>query len=93
MIAIATLLSAVVRHQADLIIISVLLIFNGVVGFWREFQASNAVEQLKKGLALKARVLRDRKWQELTARGTGVSWIWSGILFICTQHLSNKNAS
>ena len=57
MIEIAALLSAVVKHWADLIIISFLLIFNGVVGFWQEFQAGNAIEQLKKGLALKARVL------------------------------------
>ena len=68
MIEIAALLSAVVKHWADLIIISVLLIFNGVVGFWQEFQAGNAIEQLKKGLALKARVLRDGKWQEIAAK-------------------------
>ncbi len=68
MIEIAAILSAVVKHWADLIIIMVLLIFNGVVGFWQEFQAGNAVEQLKKGLALKGRVLRDGKWQELEAR-------------------------
>ncbi len=68
MIEIAAILSAVVKHWADLIIILVLLIFNGVVGFWQEFQAGNAVEQLKKGLALKGRVLRDGKWQELNAR-------------------------
>ncbi len=68
MIEIAAVLSAVVKHWADLIIILVLLIFNGVVGFWQEFQAGNAVEQLKKGLALKGRVLRDGKWQEVNAR-------------------------
>jgi len=68
MIEIAALLSAVVKHWTDLIIILFLLIFNGVVGFWQEFQAGNAIEQLKKGLALKARVLRDSKWQELAAR-------------------------
>ena len=68
MIEIAALLSAVVRHWADLIIILVLLVFNSVVGFWQEFQADNAVEQLKKGLALKARVLRDQQWQELEAK-------------------------
>ncbi|NOY69388.1 MAG: plasma-membrane proton-efflux P-type ATPase [Deltaproteobacteria bacterium] len=68
MIEIAALLSAVVRHWPDLIIVLLLLVFNGVVGFWQEFQAGNAVEQLKKGLALKARVLRDQKWQELDSR-------------------------
>jgi H+-transporting ATPase len=68
MIEIAAVLSAVVRHWPDLIIILVLLIFNGVIGFWEEYQAGNAIAQLKKNLALKARVLRDGKWLEIPAR-------------------------
>jgi len=68
MIEVAAILSAVVRHWADLIIILVLLAFNAVVGFWQEYQAGNAIEQLKKSLALRARVLRDGKWQEIDAR-------------------------
>jgi len=68
MIEIAALLSAAVRHWADLIIILVMLAFNAVVGFWQEFQAGNAVEQLKKGLALKARVRREGQWREVEAR-------------------------
>jgi len=67
MIEIAAILSAAVQHWVDLIIIAVLLIFNGVVGFWQEYQAANAVDALKKQLALKARVKRDGEWQELDA--------------------------
>jgi len=67
MIEVAALLSAVVGDWADFGIILVLLVFNGVVGFWQEYQASNAVEQLKKNLALKARVMRDGRWQERPA--------------------------
>ena len=67
MIEVAAILSAVVRHWVDLIIILVLLAFNAVVGFWQEFQAANAVAALKKQLALKARVLRDRAWREVGA--------------------------
>jgi H+-transporting ATPase len=67
MIEVAAVLSALVKHWVDLIIICVLLIFNGVVGFWQEYQAANAVEALKKQLALKARVKRDGKWQEADA--------------------------
>ena len=33
------------------------MIFNGVIGFWQEFKAANALEALKKQLALTARVL------------------------------------
>jgi H+-transporting ATPase len=64
---VALVLSAIVQHWADLIIILVLLVFNAVIGFWQEHQASNAVEALKKQLALKARVKRDSQWTEVDA--------------------------
>ena len=67
MIEVAAVLSALVKHWVDLIIILVLLVFNGVVGFWQEYQAANAVEALKKQLALRARVKRNGKWQEVNA--------------------------
>ena len=67
MIEVALVLSAIVQHWADLIIILVLLVFNAVIGFWQEHQASNAVEALKKQLALKARVKRDSQWTEVDA--------------------------
>ena len=67
MIEIAAILSAVVKHWDDLIIISVLLVFNALVGFWQEFKAANALEALKKHLALKARTLRDGQWQGIPA--------------------------
>ena len=77
MIEAAALLSALVQHWADLIIILVLLLANAVVGFWEEFQAGNAIAALKATLALKARVKRS---------GTGAMWphanlcqaTWSG---------------
>jgi len=68
MIEVAAILSAVVKHWTDLTIIVIMLFFNAGVEFWQEYQAGNAIEQLKKGLALKARVLRDGKWQEVEAR-------------------------
>ena len=68
MIEIAAILSFAVRHWADFIIIMVLLLFNAVIGFWEEHQASNALEALKEQLALKARVRRDGTWQGIPAR-------------------------
>jgi len=68
MIEVAALLSAVVGHWADLAIILVLLVFNAAVGFWQEYQAGNAVDQLRKKLALKARVRRDGRWSAIEAR-------------------------
>jgi H+-transporting ATPase len=68
MIEAAAVLSLIVQHLTDLIIIVVMLVFNAVVGFWQEYQASNALEALKSQLALKARVRRDGKWQGILAR-------------------------
>ena len=67
MIEVAAVLSAVVRHWADFIIIGVLLGFNGIIGFWQEHKAANALDALKKQLALKARVLHDGRWQGVEA--------------------------
>lgn len=68
MIEVAAILSALVKHWGDLAIIVFLLVFNAVIGFWEEHEASNALEALKEQLALKARALRDGKWQEVEAR-------------------------
>ncbi len=67
MIEAAAILSAIVEHWADLIIIVALLLFNAVVGFWQEHQASSAVAALKRQLALKARARRDGQWNEINA--------------------------
>jgi H+-transporting ATPase len=67
MIEIAAVLSAIVRHWDDLIIILILLLFNALVGFWQEYKAANALEALKKQLALKTLALRDGRWQEIPA--------------------------
>jgi H+-transporting ATPase len=68
MIEAAVILSAIVHHWADFGIILVLLIMNAVVGFWEEYHAGNAIEALKKKLAMEARVRRDGKWKNIPAR-------------------------
>jgi H+-transporting ATPase len=68
MIEIAALLSLVVKHWADFVIIMTLLIFNALVGFWQEHKASNALEALKAQLALMARVKREGSWRELETK-------------------------
>jgi H+-transporting ATPase len=68
MIEVAAILSAIIHHWEDFWIIFVLLMLNASVGFWQEHKAENAIELLKKKLALMARVRRDGKWQEIPAR-------------------------
>ncbi len=68
MIEAAVILSAAARHWEDFGIILVLLLANAVVGFWEEHQAGNAIDALKAGLAIRARVRRDGKWITPAAR-------------------------
>jgi H+-transporting ATPase len=68
MIEAAVVLTAVMGRWADFAVISVLLVVNGVVGFWEEHQAGNAIDALREQLAVKARVRRDGSWQTLEAR-------------------------
>ena len=68
MIEAAVIISAIIQHWDDFSVILALLMVNAVVGFWQEHKADNAIELLKQKLALKAKVLRDGKWQEIPAR-------------------------
>ena len=65
MIEIAAIISAIIHHWEDFFIIMSLLLLNAIVSFWQEHKADNAIEMLKKKLALNARVFRDKKWIKL----------------------------
>jgi H+-transporting ATPase len=67
MIEAAVVMSAIIQRWPDFAIILTLLMVNAIVGFWQEHKAGNAIELLKQRLAIKARVLRDGKWQEMPA--------------------------
>ena len=68
MIEAALILSILVKHWSDAVIIGVLLAMNGIVAFAEEHQASNAIEALKSRLATSARVRRDGSWAEVPVR-------------------------
>ncbi len=65
----AAVVSAIVGHWDDLALIVALLVANVIVAYWQERSAGNAVKELMKRLALKARVLRDKAWVSLDAKG------------------------
>ena len=65
MIEAALVLSLLVRHWTDAVIIAALLLMNGLVAFAEEHQASNAIEALRSRLATSARVRRDGHWQDV----------------------------
>lgn len=67
MIEAAVVLTAVTARWADFGIILALLLLNGLVGFWEEHQAANAIAALKQRLAKQARVNRDGQWQTVPA--------------------------
>jgi len=68
MIEAAALMAFIVGDWGDFTIITSLLLFNALLGFWEEHEASNALDALKSSLALKARALRNGSWQQIDAR-------------------------
>jgi len=58
-LAIAAVLSLVLQQWVDAGIILAIVLGSSLLGFYQEYRASTAVEDLKKRLALTARVLRD----------------------------------
>ena len=67
MIEVALLLTAITARWPDFAIILALLALNGLVGFWEEHQAANAIAALKEQLARLGRVKRDGEWQTIGA--------------------------
>lgn len=68
MIEVALVLSVAARHWTDAAIIGVLLAMNGLVAFFEEHQAANAIAALKQRLATSARALRDGAWVTVPVR-------------------------
>jgi len=68
MVEVALVLSLAARHWTDAVIIGVLLAMNGLVAFFEEHQAANAIAALKQRLASAARVLRDGAWTTVAVR-------------------------
>jgi H+-transporting ATPase len=68
MIEFALIISLLIQHWPEFVIILLLLFINGLVGFFQEDRADNAIELLKEKLAYKARVLRGGKWVNIPSK-------------------------
>ncbi len=68
MIEVALILSLIIQHWQEFTIILILLMINGLVGFYQEYTADNTIDLLKEKLSYKADVLRDDKWLELPSK-------------------------
>jgi len=68
MIEFALIISLLIQHWPEFAIILLLLLINGLVGFFQEDRADNAIELLKEKLAFKARVLRDGNWVNIPSK-------------------------
>ena len=64
----AMVLTVIVRHYTEGILIFVLLTVNAVIGFLQSQNSQKAVELLKKQLQIRVRVLRDGQWVLKDAR-------------------------
>jgi plasma-membrane proton-efflux P-type ATPase len=68
MLELIIVLSAVLGKFPDVIVVSVLLLVNAVLGFMQERRAAGVVESLRRRLQVNARTLRESSWQLVPAR-------------------------
>lgn len=61
----ATILSIFLKDYTDAIIIFTIIFLSGILSFWQEYNAGNAVQELMNLVKVKTHVLRDGQEQEL----------------------------
>lgn len=59
----AAIVSMVAREWTDAAVVTTIVVLSSVIGFWREYGAGKAVEQLRARIVAKSRVLREGREQ------------------------------
>lgn len=67
MLEVTIIIQLVIGKIEEAVIIAILLFFNSLLSFFQEEHANKTLALLKSHLAINARVLRDDKWQIITA--------------------------
>src|SRR5690348_2547710 len=61
LLVVAVILSAILGERSDTLIISFIILATGLLSFWQELNANNAVESLRRLVEVKHTVLRENK--------------------------------
>ncbi|MBW2995179.1 HAD-IC family P-type ATPase, partial [Candidatus Woesearchaeota archaeon] len=64
----AIVISLLIGERLDAVVISIIVVLNGVFGFIQEYKAEKAIEALRKLTALKAKVIRNGKEIEIDSK-------------------------
>jgi len=67
MLELTLVLELILSKWPEAVIIALLLLFNGILGFSQEQRAQKALELLRERLRIEARVRRDGKWRSISA--------------------------
>jgi len=67
MLELTIVLSFLLQKYVDVYLIGGLMLFNAIIGFIQESKAAKTVQALKQSLQVSVRVLRNTKWQQVTA--------------------------
>ncbi|MFZ5955491.1 MAG: cation-translocating P-type ATPase [Nanoarchaeota archaeon] len=65
---IAAVISIAIGHNLDGIVISIIILLDGIIGFLQEYKAEKIIEKLKKSLEYKILVFRNNKQKEIDSK-------------------------